>query len=299
MAVFAVMIFVPAPGVPEPSAARSSRKAYVFPEAPFLNSKLIWCQLVSTSIRRAAERKAKKLALKGEKLQPQSSARLEANRANALLSTGPASEEGKRRSSLNAVKTALTGVTVLLPTDDAAEYQRHIAAYEKEFQPVGIEESELTQSLADISWRLRRIPTLEMAIYAQGGIEFADLFDDQDDAGVRRNLIELHTHLVYEKQLHNLQLQEARLVRRREKETAEFRRLQQERRQREMRDMDCAVKLYLAAKQQDKPFDPAENGFEFSIGRLESYLERVSAAGAASRQLSKEVSPAKMASRAA
>src|SRR4051794_16074537 len=141
--------------------------------------------MTARSIRRAAERKAKKLALKGERLETQSSARLEANRANAQLSTGPRSEEGKRKSSLNAVKTALTGVTVLLPTDDAAEYQRHIARYEKEFQPVGIEESELVQSLADISWRLRRIPALEMAIYARGSVIYADQFAEEDP-NVRR-----------------------------------------------------------------------------------------------------------------
>jgi hypothetical protein len=184
--------------------------------------------MTARSIRRAAERKAKKLALKGERLETQSPGRLEANRANAQLSTGPRSEEGKRKSSLNAVKTALTGVTVLLPTDDAAEYQRHIAAYQNEFQPVGLEESELVQSLADISWRLRRIPALEMAIYARGTVLYADQFAEEDPA-VRRGLIDLQTHLVYEKQLRNLQLQEARLVRRREKETAELRRLQKER----------------------------------------------------------------------
>jgi hypothetical protein len=159
--------------------------------------------------------------------------RLAANRANSLLSTGPRTDDGKRKSSLNAVKTGLTGVTVLLSSDDAAEYQRHIVAYQNEFQPAGLEESELVQSLADISWRLRRIPALEMAIYAKGGIEFADQFEDQEDPDVRRSLIELHTHLAYEKQLRNLQLQEARLVRRREKETAEFRRLQADRKQRE------------------------------------------------------------------
>ncbi|HEY3457167.1 MAG TPA: hypothetical protein VGK64_21495 [Bryobacteraceae bacterium] len=208
------------------------------------------------SIRRAAERKARKVARlaarEQQQLSPESSqspeisaAQLAANRANALLSTGPRTEEGRRKASLNAVKTGLTGATVLLPTDDAAEYQRHIAAYEKELQPVGLEESELVQSLADIAWRLRRIPALEMAIYAHGRIEFAEMFDDQQDPAVRRSLIELHTHLVYEKQLRNLQLQESRLVRRREKETAALRRLQEDRKQRERE----------------------QNGFEFSNAR--------------------------------
>jgi hypothetical protein len=189
--------------------------------------------MTDRSIRRAAERKARK------------EARRAANQANAQLSTGPKTEEGKRKSSLNAIKTALTGATVLLPSDDLAEYQRHIAAYENEFQPIGLEESELVQSLADISWRLRRIPALEMAIYAQGRVEFADQFEDQEDPAVRRSLIELHTHLVYEKQLRNLQLQESRLVRRREKETASLRKLQDERKQRQSQTV-------------------AANGFEFS-----------------------------------
>src|SRR5579875_1846690 len=50
-----------------------------------------------------------------------SEARLAANRRNALFSTGPTSEAGKAISCLNALKTGLTGQTVMLPTEDAAE----------------------------------------------------------------------------------------------------------------------------------------------------------------------------------
>ena len=51
-----------------------------------------------------------------------SEAQIKANRANAQNSSGPKSPEGKAKSSLNAVKTGLTGRTVLLPGDDAAAY---------------------------------------------------------------------------------------------------------------------------------------------------------------------------------
>ena len=256
------------------------------------------------SIRRAAERKALKLARKAAREQQQpfseqppvettpeiSAARLAANRANALLSTGPRTEEGRRTSSLNAIKTGLTGITVLLPTDDAAEYQRHIAAYEEEFQPVGLEESELVQSLADIAWRLRRIPALEMAIYARGRVEFADQFEDQKDPGARRSLIELHTHLAYEKQLRNLHLQEARLVRRREKETAGLRRLQEDRRERERQATESGGRLVRVQQ---------KNGFEFSTAEIESHFDRVCGASLVHQQLSADVNAEKLACPAA
>ena len=177
------------------------------------------------TIRRAIERKAKKLESK----------RLLANQANAQLSTGPTSEEGKAKSCLNAVKTALTGWTVLLPSDDTAEYQRHLDAFEQEFQPVGLRECELVQSIADTWWRLRRVPVLETALFAKGRIEFADLFEEQELAA-RPLLIDAHTFITYEKQIRNLQLQEARLTRRREKETAELRALREERIQKPAND---------------------------------------------------------------
>ncbi|HEX4164888.1 MAG TPA: hypothetical protein VHZ55_05385, partial [Bryobacteraceae bacterium] len=80
------------------------------------------------SIRRAAERRAVKLARKQSQTEPRTSvsgpetgpqpsesvvseARLAANQANAQLSTGPRTEEGKARSSANAITTALTGRT--------------------------------------------------------------------------------------------------------------------------------------------------------------------------------------------
>src|SRR5690348_18383938 len=116
--------------------------------------------MTARSIRRAMERKAKKLEKK----------RLLANQANAQLSTGPRTEEGRAKSSLNAVKTGLTGRTVLLPSDDVAEYELHLAAYAEEFAPVGLLETNLMESIAGTDWRLRRIPGLESALFAKGRI---------------------------------------------------------------------------------------------------------------------------------
>ncbi len=250
--------------------------------------------MTARSIRRAAERKANKLARKADTqaaaAPPEahtheiewledyehsvSPAQLAANRANALFSTGPTSDSGRAKSSLNAVKTGLTGRTVLLPSEDAAEYERYILAYEKELQPVGQIEVDLVQSIANTTWRLKRIPALEMSIFAQGRLEFSNSFDKHDPS-LRSNMIELQTFITYEKQLRNLQLQEARLARRREKETAELHKIQSERKANELQALDRAAMSYLAAKQRDPSFDPAANGFEFSTAEIERYLERV------------------------
>lgn len=207
---------------------------------------------------------------------PLTAAQLAANRLNAQLSTGPSTAEGKAKSSLNAVKTALTGRTVLLPTDDAAEYERHLLAYTNDFHPVGPRESDLVQSIADIAWRLKRIPCLESAVFAQGYLEFGQAFN-QHEPSLRAGMIELQTFVKYEKQLRNLQLQEARLARRREKEMAELRQLRLEREQNEREALESAAELYLQAQQSAEPFEPVVNGFVFSIDQIEKHIARVRA----------------------
>ena len=129
------------------------------------------------SIRRAEERKALKLARKAEQRQL-SEAQLEANRANAQLSTGPKTAEGKFKISLNAVKTGLTGRTVLLSGDDIEAYNAAAARVRRSFNPVGEDEEAFVQSLIDTQWRLDRIPGLESAIYAVAMRRLADQFAD-------------------------------------------------------------------------------------------------------------------------
>ncbi len=225
----------------------------------------------SRAVRRAAERLANLQAASQAPAPESSAARLAANQANAQLSTGPRTSQGKAISSLNAIKTGLTGRTVVLPSDDAADYQRHVLAYEKECTPVGSQECDLVQSIADCVWRLRRICTLEQTLFSRGRLEFSGLFTDFDPAS-QAALIELHTYEVYEKQFRNLQLQEARLARRREKEIAELRQLQQQRVQKRNDAIKEAAALYLAAEQAGNPWNPDENGFEFSIVEIKSYL---------------------------
>ncbi|MBV8897807.1 MAG: hypothetical protein JO051_14945 [Acidobacteriaceae bacterium] len=161
-------------------------------------------------------------------LAPISPAQLAANRANAQLSSGPRTAAGLEKSSKNAVKTALTGRTVLLPTDDVEEYAAFVNGLEHDLKPVGAAESELVQIIADCHWRLRRIQTLEYALYAHGDEQFAGAFPNCSKEE-RYSKTLLQTHLTYEKQLRNLHIQEARLDRKRSKALAELHSLQSQR----------------------------------------------------------------------
>src|SRR5436305_13780745 len=106
-----------------------------------------------------------------------------ANRANAQLSTGPRTVEGKARSSLNAVKTGLCGRAVLLAdAEEARAYRAHVARLLEWWAPANVEEHALVQSLADTQWRLESIPGLESALYAQARLRGEPLLEHPDPA---------------------------------------------------------------------------------------------------------------------
>jgi hypothetical protein len=200
-----------------------------------------------------------------------SAARLNANRQNAQLSTGPKTPEGKTVSSQNATKKALTGRTVLLPTDNADRYQAHVQAFFNEIAPEGQRETLLTQSLADIAWRLERIASFEMAIYASDRTFYSETYLDESEP-VREQLIELAIYRTNERELRNLHIQEARLRRQRDRDTEELRYLQTERRRAVEHQLELAAHAYQMAKREEKPFDPAALGFVFSTDEIERFV---------------------------
>src|ERR1700686_2546939 len=89
------------------------------------------------------------------------SARAETNRANAALSTGPKTPEGKHTASLNALRHGLTGRTVLLPADDQELYSAFCHRFVDDLHPSGVLEESMVQTIADSAWRLDRSAILE------------------------------------------------------------------------------------------------------------------------------------------
>ena len=81
----------------------------------------------------------------------------EANRRNALKSTGPKSLEGKRISRRNALRHGLTAETVIDRLEDSGDYRGFEAAIISDYNAETAVERELVLRLASLLWRLRRI----------------------------------------------------------------------------------------------------------------------------------------------
>jgi hypothetical protein len=92
--------------------------------------------------------------------------RIEANRRNALMSTGPKTEGGKEASSRNAIAHGLAARNILLAGESPEDFARLRAPVFAELGPRGVIESELADQIVDTLWRLRRIPLFERALIA-------------------------------------------------------------------------------------------------------------------------------------
>jgi len=90
---------------------------------------------------------------------------IEANRRNALKSTGPKSEEGKQASRCNALRHGLTAETVIGALENAEDYKAFEAAITADYDAQSAVERELVLRLASILWRLRRATTMETGLF--------------------------------------------------------------------------------------------------------------------------------------
>jgi hypothetical protein len=90
---------------------------------------------------------------------------IEANRRNARLSTGPATEEGKQKCRQNAVRHGLTAETVIDALEDAEDYAAFEIAITADYDAQSAVERELVLRLASLLWRLRRATAIESGLF--------------------------------------------------------------------------------------------------------------------------------------
>jgi len=195
------------------------------------------------------------------------------NKANAQKSTGPRTEAGKQRSSLNALRHGLTGQTIVLPTEDHSAYQRHSQAFLDEYRPKGATETQLVQSLLDTSWQLNRASAVETNLFSLGITESEDR--------IRASHPEAETALAmalayreHNRAFANIGIYRQRLAREFERTLILLRQIQSERRTNEERQLDNAAKILKMHQDENLPYQPADDGFVFSKAEIESYISR-------------------------
>ena len=106
-----------------------------------------------------------------------SAARQSANTANARLSTGPKTPEGKARSSENARKHCLTAAELVVGPEDREEFEAMLADFQSDVAPQGVIQQTLFDELVSAAWNLRRIRRMETELCA-GAATYLDLLDD-------------------------------------------------------------------------------------------------------------------------
>jgi hypothetical protein len=115
---------------------------------------------------------------------------IEANRRNARLSTGPITEEGKRRSRQNALRHGLTAETVIAALEDAEDYAAFELAVTADYDAQTAVERELVLRLASLLWRLRRASAIEAGLFEHQARQLLQFRQQRRAYQERQNIVD-------------------------------------------------------------------------------------------------------------
>ena len=198
---------------------------------------------------------------------------LAANRRNARLSTGPKTTGGRQRSRMNALRHGLTGQVTAMTDEDRAARDQFSKALIQNLAPEGAMETQLAQRIATDSWRLNRASAIEDNLFALGLNENAGtLCPDHEQVDAALTTARVFTGQSH--QLHLLTLYEQRLNRALEKNLALLQSLQTARIAQRAAQMKEAVELLQLSEMKGVAYQPAKDGFVFSVSEIHANLDR-------------------------
>ena len=198
---------------------------------------------------------------------------INANRANAQFSTGPKTQEGKKKSSLNALRHGLNSQAVLLPHEDAIAFARHNKNCFDDLRPKGFVEEQMTQSLADLSWRINRMRNMETNLLAVACHELEST-DDAADPEVHAALAMARAYKENCVDIVKLGQHEARASREFRRTLDELKALQAERRAAEAAQLQTATVIRNMQKAKGIVWNPADDGFVLTILEIDTAMRR-------------------------
>ncbi len=202
------------------------------------------------------------------------------NRANAEKSTGPKTDEGKKRSSLNALRHGFTSHVVVMPWEDLEAFKAFEAKCHNMYAPIGDLEKEATQSLSEFRWRMRRVGALESAMFTLGHERHAEkinLGEEENMQPIQSGLAAAITFKVDADTLLKLSVHEQRLSKQFHVAEARLFKLQSDRRDRMATEITEVIQIRKVHKQQNRPFFPAQFGFVSTLPEIEKYVRKTRA----------------------
>jgi hypothetical protein len=110
---------------------------------------------------------------------------IDANRRNALKSTGPKSDEGKEKSSLNALRHGLTAEQAVLPHENEDDYEKFREGLLQSYAPQDSAELAIVEELVNANWRLLRLHRVERHYWDKLGGSY-----NRGDEGISEALIQ-------------------------------------------------------------------------------------------------------------
>jgi hypothetical protein len=151
--------------------------------------------------------------------------------------------------------------------------QKHCAQFHAELKPQGLLEAKAVQTIADTYWRLDRIRAMENNLFSLG---FQELSAEvaTDDPSIHCALVQAKSLDTRSDLLARLSLYEQRLNRTLAQAKAELKQLQQERAEAEREALLTAAKIRNLKQALNQPWQPEQDGFEFSNAELSLWMRR-------------------------
>src|SRR6202011_6274993 len=151
------------------------------------------------------------------------------------------------------MRHTLCSQTVVSTKSNLVAYTRFRKRFFDDLQPKGIIELQLTQTLADCSWRLNCARAYETNLLTLGAEEqAASIKLEEDDAEIHSALASAKSYRAQAKALASISMHEQRVSRAFPRTLKELREIQADRREQERRQMIQAAQLYKLHQEQQQ-----------------------------------------------
>ena len=203
------------------------------------------------------------------------------NRENSVHSTGPRTDAGRQRSSLNAYRNGLNGQIVCSTPEELAAFKLFCAEIREELAPVGPIERFLAKSIAENMYRFERARSIEGGIWADGFREHVDEIESGHPE-VDTALSASRTFLQHAHEISLISTYEGRLRRAVEKDQATLQARQEARKAKHEHAVEQAELLVEHAESKEETYEPGEDftpaadygGFVFSTPEIARRRDR-------------------------